>query len=303
MSWILLAIIGHLSNAVTFIIDKTLLSSTWKTSATYAALISTLSAVVILASPWVQSWPTGQALVSSTIFGVAFVGSVWAFFEALRRAEASRVVPIVGSLNPLFTLFGSILVLGEHLSAKSKSGFVLLLIATFFLARGSKHSRVDGKTIGLAIIAAILFAISSIAGKDAFSHATFLGVLIASRIAAAGVGVLIGLSVKGARREILSMIKPKKSRTSSKPTLLWLTFIGQASGSLGFILVNVAIAQGSASIVNALQAVQYAAIVLVAWLGGKRLQTLLQEDTSRKVLVQKGMAILLVALGLWLITS
>ncbi len=301
MSWILLAILGHLSNAITFIIDKTLLTSTWKASATYASLIATLSIVVIIASPWVTTWPTGNVLISSIIFGAAFVGSVWAFFEALRHAEASRVVPIVGSLNPLFTLVGAILFLGDTLSPRMGIGFSLLLVSTILLARGSSKSRVDSKTIGLAVLAAVLFALSSIAGKDAFAQASFLGVLISSRIAAAIVGIIIGVSIKNARRELLSMFKPKAVNTPSAP--LALAFTGQAAGALGFILVNIALAQGSAAIVNALQAVQYAAIVLVAWLGGKRLQTLLKEDISKKILLQKGFAILLVGIGLWLIAG
>ncbi|MBP6944987.1 EamA family transporter [Patescibacteria group bacterium] len=301
MSWILLAILGHLSNAITFIIDKTLLTSTWKTSATYASLIATLSVVIVVASPWVTTWPTGDALISSIIFGAAFVGSVWAFFEALRHAEASRVVPIVGSLNPLFTLIGAILFLGDTLSPRMGIGFALLLVSTILLARGSSKSRVDSKTIGLAVLAAVLFALSSIAGKDAFAQASFLGVLITSRIAAAIIGILIGLGIKNARQELLSIVKPKAANAPSAPLALALT--GQVAGALGFILVNIALAQGSAAIVNALQAVQYAAIVLVAWLGGKRLQLLLKEDVSKKILLQKGFAILLVGIGLWLIAG
>ena len=50
MSWFLLAIIGHLSNAIAFVVDKTLLNSTFKRSATYAALIGGFSFVALLAA-------------------------------------------------------------------------------------------------------------------------------------------------------------------------------------------------------------------------------------------------------------
>ncbi len=297
MSWIFLAIIGHLANAAAFIIDKTLLSSTWKSSATYAALIGGLSAVVLVASPWVQAWPQGRALVSSMLFGALFVLAIWSFFEALRRAEASRVVPIVGSLIPIFTLVGTTLILHERITTWQGFGFVCLLLATFLLAKGKSRTRLDDNTIFIAIGSAILFALSSIAGKDAFTQGSFLGVLLLSRGVAAIVGIIIACSVSAARKELVSMVTKKKSGSTQSGSL-GLTIVGQTSGSLGFLLVNAAIAQGSAAIVNALQAVQYATIVLVAWIGGKHLQKILKEDVSRSVLIQKGIAILLVAVGL-----
>lgn len=302
MSWILLAIIGHLANAAAFIIDKTLLTSTWKSSATYAALIGGMSAIVLLASPWVQAWPHGRALISSIIFGGLFVFALWSFFEALRRAEASRVVPIVGSVIPILTLLGTTTLLGEHITTRIAFGFACLLIATYILSRGSVHGRLNGRTILLALLSAACFAIASVAGKDAFTRASFLGVFVTSRAIAAGVGIFVGLSVKSARQELRSMFSPKKKPANASGSL-GLTIVGQASGSLGFILVNAAIAAGSAALVNALQAVQYATIVLVAWIGGTRLQRILKEDVSRPVLLLKGGAITLVGLGLWLVAG
>lgn len=301
MSWILLAVIGHLANAAAFIIDKTLLSSTWKTSATYAALIGSLSGVVVLASPWVKEWPGGMALIFSALFGGLFVLAIWAFFEALRRAEASRVVPIIGSLIPVFTLVGTTIFLGERINSFQAVGFLCLILATAVLAHGSKGGRLDRSVIGLAILSASLFAVSSVAGKYAFDHSSFLGVFVVSRGVAALTGITVGLLIAGARKELLSMTK-KKSKQSAGTGSLGLVIVGQASGSLGFILVNAALAQGSAAFVNALQAVQYAAIVLVAWVGGARLQRLLQEDISRAMLLKKGFAIVLVGAGLWLLS-
>lgn len=302
MSWILLAIIGHLANAAAFVIDKTLLSSTWKSSATYAALIGGMSAVVLLASPWVETWPTGRALISSAIFGGVFVLALWAFFEALSRAEASRVVPIVGSTIPILTLLGTATLLGEKLTTRIGLGFVCLLIATWILSRGSRRGKLGASTILVALLSATLFAVASVAGKDAFTQSSFLGVFVLSRGVAALVAVILGFSVQGARKELRSLFSPKK-RSSAPPGSLGLTIVGQASGSLGFVLVNAAIAAGSAALVNALQAVQYATIVLVAWLGGTRLQKILKEDVSRQALILKGGAILLVGFGLWLVAG
>lgn len=302
MSWILLAVIGHMANAAAFIIDKSLLASTWKQSATYAALIGGMSAIVVLASPWVETWPHGQALASSVVFGGFFVFAIWSFFEALRRGEASRVVPIVGSLVPLFTLCGTVMLLGEQVHSRMALGFACLLLATWMLSRGSDRGRLDVATIGIASLSAFCFAVASVAGKDAFAHASFLAVLVTSRAVTGFVALGVGLAVPGARRELQSMGSRSDNKKSARSSL-GLTIVGQGSGALGFVLVNAALAQGSAALVNALQAVQYAAIVLVAWIGGARLQRILKEDVSSTVLIKKSLAIGLVGIGLWLITT
>ena len=81
-----------------------------------------------------------------------------------------------------------------------------------------------------------------------------------------------------------------------------LTLIAQSAGATGFILVNYAISLGSASLVNAMQSVQYGLIVLVAWFGGKQLRTLLNEKRTPFIVTVKTFAILLVGIGLYLIS-
>ncbi|MSR85348.1 hypothetical protein EXS71_02845 [Candidatus Uhrbacteria bacterium] len=310
MTWLLLAIIGHLLNSVAFIIDKTLLRSSFKQSATYAALMGSISFLAVVAIPWIQVWPSLSLYPSIIAFGGLFVLALWGFFEALKRSEASRVVPIVGSLVPIFTLIETSLFLGERFTGQQFAGFLLLLVATWLLTSvGGKKGKLDRQTIGIAILSAFLFATASAFGKYAFDHGDFLAVLTTSRFAAGIVGVLIGLFVASARKEIQIMVGAGSSRpghgsqTQGAETapLRWVV-IGQIFGGAGFVLIYIAIAQGSAALVNALQAVQYGAIALVAWFGGKRLRAWLNEERSIRVIVSKSLAIFLIGLGLMMIT-
>ncbi len=302
-NWFLLAIIGHLANAISFIIDKILLGRAFKRSATYAAMIGALSFAALLAVPWVRAWPARELWPAVVAFGGLFVLGLWAFFEALKKHEASRIVPIVGSLVPVFTLFGAVLFFDEHLSSKALSGFFLLLVATALLTSGGKRKRdhLTPVTLFLAIVAGFFFAGATLAGKYVFEHADFIGALVSSRVVAGVVGVLIGLSSKGTRKELRTLFGGKNKRKTSAQTQAWSIF-GQICGSVGFVLIHIAIASGSASIINALQAVQYAAIVLVAWFGGTRLARLLKESRTLHVMAMKGTAILLTSVGLWLVS-
>jgi len=299
MSWIGIAIVGHLLNAIAFIVDKTLLSSAFKRSGTYAAVIGLFSALVLALSPWLSHWPDPLTWFAIGAFGISFVFAMWGFFEALSRAETSRVVPVIGSLIPLFTLFTAAIVVQERLTGRTLIGLAILILATLLLTRsGDKKNHLDRATLLICVGSAFLFAISTATGKFAFERAPFLDVFLLSRLFAAGTALLIPAVSKPVRDELLALIKPKKQKGGPGYGAAALMLFGQICGAIGFVGVQYAISMGSATVVNALQAVQYAAIVLIAWLGGKKLASLLKEERTAKALVHKGLAIILVGIGL-----
>lgn len=310
ISWLFLAIGGHLLNGIAFVIDKALLTSSFKHSATYASLIGILSSLFFLGFPWVRVWPSSSIGPYVFGFGAFFVLGLWAFFESLKREEASRIVPIVGSLVPIVTLLGAYTLLDERLTPRSLIGFGLLLIATWVFTGGSfkQHSRIQRTSFILSLLAAIAFATATISGKYAFDHGEFLSVLLASRLAAGCVGLLIALFVQGTRKELAEAffqtsskqsLKHAPARSSSR-TIAW-TLTAQLSGAGGFFLVNAALARGSAPLVNALQAIQYGTILLIAVVGGRTLQHKLHESVDGKTLMIKAIGILITAGGLWCI--
>jgi drug/metabolite transporter (DMT)-like permease len=300
MPWFLLAVFGHLTNAAAFVIDKALLSTAFKRSATYAALIGALSAILVVGIPWMPAWPSVETWPAVILFGALFPLALWAFFEALREAEASRVVPIVGSLIPPFTLTGTVVLLGERVSSRQVLGILFLLLATGLLTRGGRGGRVAGRAILTAVVSAVMFAAASVAGKMAFTQAPFWTVFISSRLCAALTGFVIAFADVGASSELRQVFFGKAGSAHRKPGML--AVVGQVSGAIGFFCVNAALAEGSAAIVNALQAVQYAAIVLVAWFGGTRLRAILKEEKTARVMALKGAAIILVGIGLALVS-
>lgn len=304
MPWLLIAILGHLSNGAAFIIDKILLRSAFSRSATYAGLVGMLSAVLLLAAPFVTFWPHGRVWLAAAVSGMSFVFALWAFFASLSRAEASRVVPIVGSLIPMFTLAGAFVFLGERLADATFVGFFILILATILLSGGKGH--ISHTTIWMSVASALLFALSSVTGKAVYDDAGFLGGFISTRLFASLASLIILIVLdREAGREALKILFPSRAATSKdkQPGRLaaFLAIIGQCLGALGFILVQYAISKGSASIVNALQAVQYAFLVLFALAMRSRARALLGEDLDRRVLWRKVAALVLTACGMYLI--
>lgn len=303
MNWLLIAVFGHLANAVAFIVDKALLTSALKRSGTYAAIIGSLSFLILILAPWVKTWPGLEVWPAMAAFGGMYVFALWTFYEALKGAETSRVVPVIGSFIPLLTLAGTSFFFHERLTLHEYVGFAFLVLATAMLAAGgSDRAAMNGKTFLMVLLSSVLFAGASVSGKYAFDHGDFFGVLIGSRLVAGTVGLLIAFGSPSVRAELLSLLSSKR-KTRVPMTVSALAIGGQLVGSIGFLLVYFAISKGSAAIVNVLQAVQYAGIVLAAWFGGKRLRRLLKEERTMRVMIVKSLAIVFVAIGLGLVAT
>lgn len=302
--WALVAIGGHLSNGAAFVIDKSLLTSSFKRAGTYAAAVGALSALALVVLFFGAHLPASFASWAwIATAGIAFVLALWAFFSALAAGEASRVVPIIGSLIPILTFIGTASLLGERLTQLQAVGFALLILATITLAGGSATSRLSSRAIWTAILSAALYALSSLAikiGYDTEGFATTFGI---SRAFAAVTAVAILCIDQKAWVEIQSMFTRKKRAKKTSRLAAILVLVGQTLGAIGFILVQYAINLGSAAIVNALQAVQYAFLVLIAFAFAKRAPRLLGEDLTPSTVIRKSIAIVIVAIGLWFVVS
>ncbi len=304
-AWAVWAIIGHLANGGAFIIDKMLLRKSFSRPTTYAGIVGLIGVFGFVLLPFVV--PVGSALAWGWIIvsGASFVISLLLFFAALASGEASRVVPVIGSLIPILTLVGTWSLLGECLTPTQSVGFALLIVATVILSGGSSKSRLSSRTIWLAVASATMFAVSFIAGKASYEAVGFLTAFAYARIAGAATAAILLASDPSAFVEVKRAFFPHsvRSRSSAKKrnSAAILVLVGQGMGALGFVLVQYATSIGSAAIVNALQAVQYAFLVLVAFALARHAPKLLNEDLTTKTIIRKSIAILFVAAGLWLV--
>lgn len=309
MTWILIAIFGHASNGIAFLIDKILLKNAFKRSATYAGLVGLLSGLVVFLIPWITVWPTGADLLWGILSGITFMAALWAFFTALSEGEATRVVPIISASIPIITLIGAAALLGERLDVSEMLGFGLLILATILLASGKAQNKLTRSALLLSLLSALLFAISSVSGKAVYDSVGFLGGFVTTRIAAMFMAIILAWLVDPlSGEEIISIFRPVRGKKTKKTgeaisgrMAAKLAIFGQVMGGIGFIGVQYATSLGSASIVNALQVVQFALLVVAAFLLKSKAQTLLGESINKSVILIKCIALVIMAIGLYLI--
>jgi len=304
-TWALVALGGHIANGAAFVIDKSLMSRSFKRAATYAGIVGLLGILALVLIPFGVQLPTTLGWVWMVVSGATFVLALWTFFTALSMGEASRVVPIIGSLIPILTLIGTASFLGERLMQNQAIGFSLLIVATIILAGGKAKSRLSRNTIIMAICAAVLFSVSFITVKLGYESDGFLTTFTISRLVGFATAFLIlafdTAALKEVKRAILPSERSSNGQRKGKRAALILVVFAQSLGAVGFVLVQYAISLGSAAIVNALQAIQYAFLVLVAFIFAKKAPNLLGEDLTLQTVIQKSIAIIIVAAGLWLV--
>lgn len=294
MSWLTIALLGHFANAGAFVIDKILLVGKMKYPAVYVFYISALALLAILIVPFVEvAWLPKNLWLPAIIAGVTFTYGLLAFFTALKNAEASRVVPLVGAAVPLWTLIIASFTLGERLTNPETLGVMCLVVGAVLISYEKKGKDISTTDALVSVLAGALFALSYTYTKAVFNEETFWSGFIWIKIISFLAVLPLLISANTRKR----LFNPDKQ---TKPTPLF--FVGQVSGAAGFVLLNYAIELSPrVTIVNALQGVQYAflfiMLAVLSWLSPR----LLKEDFSHKVLLQKLLALAVLAGGLYLV--
>jgi drug/metabolite transporter (DMT)-like permease len=314
MSWLFFTVTSYLMLAVVNLGDKFVVDKLIKSAKAYAFAVGFLSAVVFVIAPWFLSWPGLFLFLVNIISGALFVFALWTMYEALKIGEASRVVVVIGSIIPVFTILFSILFFKENFSPNQWIGILFLIagmiLISFISSRRKKwvlffrrlfsvfYGGYGKRWIFLAMVSALLYSLFFITTKYAYSNQEFMSSFIWIR-GGSLLAVLLFLIEKKDRKDIIKSFreKPNKKVKIGKGFVV----INQLLGSGAFLLQNYAVYLGPVAIINALQGVQYAFILILGIFFSAFFPRILKEDISRDVLIKKIAAILLVAIGLYFI--
>ena len=297
MHWILIVVIAHALNAVNFVLDKFLLSKAVKDSFVYTFAIGTLGILVLLLIPFGFEFPGWYLLSVNLITGVFFILALQFFFRSLQMNEASRIVPLIGSAIPVFTFILSFVFLSERLGRNEIIAFLFLLIGTYIITadpsvKGKKKFSISG--LGIAILAAFSFSISFVLNKYIFESQPFFSGFIWIRI-----GSFLTVLLMLTKKNRIS-VKHVFTKTSRKIKSLFIA--NQFIGACAFLILSYAISLASVTLVNALQGVQYAILLIMAFIVSVKYPKILSENFTRSILTQKILAILFIGVGLFLLS-
>lgn len=295
MSWILISIVAYFCNAISALTDKFLLNTYISHPSVYAFYVSLFSIFALIFTPFGFSFPGFLVLGISLVAGILFTSALLLFFSALQKGEASRVVPLIGGISPIFVFILAWLILSEILSAIQIVSFLLILFGGFLIAQqGIKKTRLTKKVIFLSLGAAFLFALSHVLTKWVYVNHLFISGLVWRSIGSfVGSGLL--LLVPTFKNAIFSSFKQPRTK-------MGIIFIGgQLFAAASFVLINYAFSQGSITLVNALAGTQYLFLFFLIWPLSYKFPNLFQETITRKVMRAKLFSLAFISLGIFLL--
>jgi drug/metabolite transporter (DMT)-like permease len=307
-NWLIIAAIAQIIFAVVAILDKYVVTS--KTVlhpfsyAFYVSILSGLAILVFLGSPIPLPFgietpqfsdlvtPTVELASLSLVAGLLMFIALVNLYEALSKADASDVVPVVSALGAIGTLALEYLFLDGVYTIENVIGMVLLICGTLLVSQVRfnlqvfSHALISG--IGFSIYYALVKHIFNIVNFDTGFLYTRLGVMLAA---------LLVICIPVYRKRIFRKLKNKT--ISSKKASSYVLGIKTVAG-LASILSLKAIQLGSVAVVQAMSGLQFLVLIIFSGLFGKRTSASFGEnEISLNVLVHKIVAAVVISAGLF----
>ncbi len=301
MTWLAITLIGYSLNAVATLISKWLLVKEIPEPVTFTFYIGVLNLLALVLIPFGVVIPGMTQLGIALLSGVAYAWAMYMLAKALTTDEASRVAPMVGGLQPIFVALFALWFLPEVFIKSQYLGFGLIIVGSILIAlkigkaKFSFHrKKIFTHSLKYILFSSALFGLSYASLKLVYIQQGFISGFFWTRVGTF-LFVLVLALIPGNWKII------KKSSKKSGPKAKGWFMIGQVLGALSFLLVSYAISIGPVTIINALQGVQYVILFVLAVILSRNFKHLLDEPLTKKIVIQKVVAIALILAGLWFI--
>ncbi len=310
--WIIFIVIAQFINAIVALVDKYIVTKPGLPKpvvyAFYVNLLSAASLIVLVVGdllapviPTFESFnlprlseltiPSVWMFLFSLASGFVVLEALIALFKAFRQADASDVVPMVSAITAIVSYPLSVIFLGTAFSQNFFIAFVFLVAGTALIS----HFRCTGRIFRLALIAGVLFATHSVMIKYIFNHVDFSDGFLWTRLG--GVAAALSLLLFRSTR---SRIFAQSTSKGSGAGLMWVIGNKTLAGIAG-ILILAAINLGDIALINALNGLQFVFLILFTAILGRRTPKELGEDVGHRELIQKFIAVTLVAIGFFIL--
>lgn len=289
-TWVGLAIAAQALAAVSIFVDRYVLThgKGIGSPVAYAFFVALLSGFVVVLLPFgVVAMPSLIVIEISLMMAITFIGALILLYRALKEGTASDVMPVIAAFSAIGSFVLANLFLNESLPHAFLISVVLFIIGTFFISR----LRFTTHSILLVIVAGLLFGICAFLAKLVFLETTFWDGFFWSRMAnVLGAGAL--LLWPGNVKAIFHGTKQSSHGTK------WVIIGNKTLSGIAGVLMFLAISAGPVSVVNAMAGLQFAFLLVFAYLFADRFPRVLKGEIESKGLRHKLYGVALVVLGI-----
>ena len=287
MSWIFLATIGQLINAVVAFLDKYIVTDEKALPrpfvyAFYSCLLTGFWVVIYFFGyiPGLTALgiPTFDSIVKPTIqvIGMSFLAAYTFFmalvsmYDALRKAEAVNVMPVIGSISALTTFAMSHYFLNTQFSNNFMWGVVVLSLGTLLVAQTIPHRGI----ILNVFHSGVFFALHFISMKGLFLETNFNNGFFWSRVGF----VIFAISLLMVPAYYEKVFEQTKKTTKKTGFIVIITKI--LAGVAAFLLLK-ATDFGDVAVVQALDGLKFVFILAISIVFGPILSDVVVKHEIR----------------------
>lgn len=301
MTWLTLTIAAQFLNSIVALIDKYLVTSKRVTTPLlyvfYTGVLALLGIIIYIPSLFIANIPLPQfslvTLLSPILFlfvilaVLAQLTALWGLFSALKKNDASDVMPVIGSLAAIFALIISYIWFQTILPVNFTFGFGLLVLGTLFVS----HFRFSRKVFWYSALSGFGFAIHGILLKEVLNQSSFDTGFFWFSICMTVLSFFLFLLPN-----IRINFGYQKKEKHIKKTGLILISTKIVAGIAGILLIK-AIELGEVSMVQALGGLQFLFLFIFAVVLGPYTSVDFGENNNRRDIYQKLIAVTIIFTG------
>lgn len=311
-SWLILAIGAQFVAALVALLDKYIVSDekVLPRPFVYAFVTCLMSgaSILIFALSWVPlpldgvhfpdirniQFPTLTIIAFSFLAAYTFFSGLTSMFTALKEADASDVVPVIGAVSAIATFAFSYFFLNGTLTPNFLIGIILLAVGTGLVS----HFRFHYKTALLSIHAGLFFAFHYVTFKGLLDITHFDNAFFWSRIFFVGFALSM-LLVPDWFERVAGQIRSTGKRAGL------LVVSNKILAGLASILILKAtelVPNDEFPVIQALGGLQFVFILILGFLFGRRTHAAYGENSHRlKDILHKAVFVSIIALGFFIL--
>jgi len=294
LMWLIVIILAYLFFGFASLGDKLVLAGKPKPNS-YTFYVGVFGLFVILFIPFINfGFPDKTGLIWIILDAIVRIVGIYTMYVALERFDVSKVVATIGATQPIFIFILTWVFWGpQTMPAMDILAFIILLVGSIIISI-ERNLEITGDYLKITIFSSVMFSLDYIFAKLVFLNQPFLQGIVWVSIFIF-LFVLVFLFIKKSRKEIFA-----KRIISNKKTQVFF-LCAQAFGGAANFLQSFAIFLAPVAflaIVNSLRGIQYVFLFLMTLFISYFYPKVLKEELSKKIILQKTISIILIAIGL-----
>jgi transporter family protein len=302
MNWFLIALLPPILWSITNHIDKYLLSKYLKGGAIGSVTIFS-SAIALLLIPILaiihpevlQQFNNSYLLIA--LNGMLYLVATLPYFYALEKDDASLTVPLF-QMIPIFSFILGYLFLDETLTFLQIIGGVIILISSIFISLNIsdfKKMKMKWDIFGLMVLSSLLYSLNFLLFKYFAIETDFWITSFWEYIGFAAFGIFLLIFIKSYRKSFFNVVKTNKLKVFGvNGANEIINIIAKVSFNYASILTPVTLVW----IINGLQPLFVFIFGILLTIFSPKIS---KEDISKKTLIQRIIAIIIITIGTYLV--